>query len=120
MDSKLVHDRISESLKVVEMLRQPQTDLEIRKQRSATMLLDTQAQIEARRRQHQRNQTLHIILWELKSERNRPARCAYQPTAEHLITVIVGNTERLREQHSTETDALNEALYLLDHFMLRG
>ena len=121
MDSKPVHDRISEGLKVVEELGQLQTDVEIHKLRSATMLVDAQAQIEPLR-QHPRNQTLHIVLWELHSGSNRPARCAYQsaPTAGHFVTVIVGNTECFREQHSTETHALDEASYLLDYFLLNG
>jgi hypothetical protein len=62
------------------------------------------------------------VLWELLSEGNVRAQCAYHHVlpATHVITVIVGNAERFREEHSTEADAHEEAAYLLDHFLLDG
>jgi hypothetical protein len=62
------------------------------------------------------------VLWELTSESNVPARCVYQHVlpATHVITVAVGNTKRFCEEYGTEAAALEEAGYLLDHFVFQG
>ena len=63
-----------------------------------------------------------IVLWELHSERDPPARCQYRHThlTPHLVTVTVAGTERISEQVQSEAEALDEASYLLDDFALRG
>ena len=63
-----------------------------------------------------------IVLWELHSESDGPARCAYDrtPDAPHLVTVTVGDTELISEEVDSEGAALDEALYLLDDFAFRG
>jgi hypothetical protein len=62
------------------------------------------------------------VLWELASESDEPVTCTYQHVlpATHVITVTVGRTNRFCEEHGTETDAMEEAAYLLDHFMFQG
>ena len=62
-----------------------------------------------------------MVFWELHSERDLPARCTYQRTLTlHLVTVTVGGTELINEPLHSEAAALDEALYLLDDFALRG
>ena len=63
------------------------------------------------------------VLWELRrSTADHTVWCAYRrlDPAAHLLTVNVGDDERLREQHSTEADVYEEAAYLLEHFMRKG
>lgn len=63
------------------------------------------------------------VLWELRrSTADHTVWCAYRRLgpAAHLVTVHVGEHERLREQHATEADAYDEAAYLLEHFMRKG
>ena len=62
------------------------------------------------------------VLWELASESDVPANCAYQHVlpATHVITVTVGTTRRFCEEYGTESEALEEAGYLLDHFIFQG
>jgi hypothetical protein len=61
-------------------------------------------------------------IWELHSLSNEPARCSYQCShlIPHLITVTVGDTELLHEQFETEAEAVLEASYLFDDYLLRG
>jgi hypothetical protein len=60
------------------------------------------------------------VLWELRSQGDVPAHCAYQHVlpATHVITVTVGNTARFRQEYSTQADAHEEAAYLHDYFLL--
>ncbi len=61
------------------------------------------------------------VLWKAQSDGESPARCTYQNTSDtHLITVIVGDTEVIREEVESGADAIDEARYLLDDFATRG
>ena len=65
---------------------------------------------------------MKLVLWELHSGSDMPARCVYHhdSTTEHLITVTVGDVERFSEPLTTEVDALDEAAHLLADFMSNG
>ena len=63
-------------------------------------------------------------MWELHSLCNEPARCAVvcQPSQPlpYLVTVTLGDRTIVCEQLSTETDAMHEASYLFDDYLIRG
>ena len=63
-----------------------------------------------------------IRLWELRSQNDATAICAYQSTPDnlHVITVTAGDTELIREEVGSEAEAFDEAAYLFDDFTFRG
>ena len=62
------------------------------------------------------------VLWELASLNDPPARCAYECShvPPHVVTVTVGDITTIREPLSTEAEAVEEASYLFEHYVLGG
>ena len=65
---------------------------------------------------------MEIVLWELHSPSDLPARCVYRSALDlpHVVVVAVCETEPINEHVHSEAEAIDEGRYLFDDFTDRG